>query len=220
MEKSNLNTALTKIGIRIWANDINSKFKGQVDIEHTLLLALYEAKHDGRLLYLLFSWIEVYGDYILTEKFQKLWKKFEKFSGPNHLINAFCAFAYYCGYHKFKKLCVPLKKKTFLIGESAAAIKVSGAIDWLAKINLLHPNAHFELRPDSITPLEIVLKNNFQLRNRLLYGVNWRADIITAIQAGVENPSRIKDLLGCSYEPANRIFKQYKLAMSVGGVKV
>jgi hypothetical protein len=59
---------------------------------------------------------------------------------------------------------------------------------------------------------EELLKINLQFRNRLIYGANWRADIITAIQMGIDNPNKIKELIGCSYEPANRIFKEYSMA--------
>jgi hypothetical protein len=62
---------------------------------------------------------------------------------------------------------------------------------------------------------EDLIKSNLQYKNRFIYGANWRADIITAIQFGYDNPSKIKDLIGCSYEPANRIFKQYKMATKV-----
>lgn len=104
--------------------------------------------------------------------------------------------------------------KNLLLREAPAAIKSSGAVPWLKEINILCPNSHFLLKPESIMPPKELLKNNSQFRNRLIYGANWRADIITAIQMGVENPSKIKELLGCSYEPANRIFKEYLMAIS------
>ena len=69
METPNLNTALSKIGFRISSNDINNREKRFVDIEETIINGLYDAKNDGRLLSLIFSWQEVNGQYLITEKF-------------------------------------------------------------------------------------------------------------------------------------------------------
>jgi hypothetical protein len=169
-------------------------------------------KNDGRLLSLVFSWQELNGQYLITEKFFKLRDRYQKIMGHNHLINAFCAFSVHLGLHKYKKGSVRLLKTQFLLREAPAAIKASGAVSWLKEINILCPNSHFILKTESIMAPKELLKINLQFRNRLIYGANWRSDIITAIQMGIENPSKIKELLGCSYEPANRIFKEYSMA--------
>ncbi len=214
MKNPNLNTAISRIGFRISSNDLDKSTEDFIDLEETLIKALYAAKTDGRLLSLIFSWQKINGEYLITEKFFKIRDRYQKILGPNHLINAFCAFSLHIGIHKFKKGSVRLKSVQFLLREAPAAIKSSGAVAWLKDINILCANDHFVLKTESVmTPIELV-KHNLQFRNRLMYGANWRADIITAIQLGIENPSQIKELIGCSYEPANRIFKQYLLATS------
>ena len=60
---------------------------------------------------------------------------------------------------------------------------------------------------------ERLIQKNLQYRNRLLFGASWRADIITAIQMGMKTPYEISKKIGCSYEPAYRIFKEYALAL-------
>ena len=215
MESPSLNTALSKIGIRIWADDINEKFKGYVDIEETLIKALYEALTDGRLLSLIFSWQKMHGEHLIAEKFFKIVALYERVRGPNHLINAFCAYSVHLGFHKYKKGAVKIKEEKFLTSEAPGAIKAHGSVDWLKKINILCPTTYFVLKEESIMTAEDLIKSNLQYKNRFIYGANWRSDIITAIQFGYDNPSKIKDLIGCSYEPANRIFKQYKLATKV-----
>lgn len=215
MISPNLNTALTKIGVRIWADDIEPKYKGYIDIEETIIKALYEAIHDGRLLSLIFSWQKIHGEHLIAEKFFKISSLYERTRGPNHLVNAFCAFSVHLGLHKFKKGAIRLKEEKYLTLSAPGAIKAQGAVDWLKKINILCPTTYFTLKDESIMSSEELIKINLQYRNRFIYGANWRADIITAIQFGYDNPSKIKDLIGCSYEPANRIFKQYKLATMV-----
>lgn len=215
MEQPSFNTALSRIGIRIWAKDIDEKFNGFVDIEETIVKALYDAPTDGRLMSLIFSWQKIHGEFLITEKFFKICTLFERVRGPNHFINAFCAYSVHLGLHKYKKGSVPLKKERYLTTEAPSMIKARGAVDWLKKINILCPIPYFVLKEESIMPQVDLLKYNLQYKNRFIYGANWRADIITAIQLGFDNPSKIKNLIGCSYEPANRIYKQYKLAMMV-----
>ncbi len=215
MENPNLDTALSRIGFRIAAIDIDKRSKDYIDLEETIIKALYEARIDGRLLSLVFSWQKINGEYLITEKFFKVRDRYQKILGANHLINAFCAYSVHLGLHKYKKGSVRLKKEQFLLREAPAAIKSTGAVSWLKDINILCPNSHFVLKVESVmTPSELV-KHNLQFRNRLMYGANWRADIITAIQMGIKNPSQIKELIGCSYEPANRIFKQYLMATNI-----
>lgn len=215
MEELNLNTALLKIGIRVWADDIDLKKKKFIDIEETIVKALYEARNDGRLMSLVFSWQKIHGEYLITEKFFKICSSYEKKMGMNHLINAFCAYSVHLGLHKYKKGAVPLKKSKYLTLEAPAAIKAHGAVEWLENINILCPTSYFVLKEESIVSIEELIKINLQYKNRFIYGANWRADIITAIQFGYDTPSKIKNLIGCSYEPANRIFKQYKMAMAL-----
>lgn len=212
METPNLNTALFRIGFRIGSNDIGDNPEYYVDIEETIIKALYEARNDGRLLSLIFSWQAVNGEYLITEKFFKLRERYQKILGPNHLINAFCAYSVHLGLHKYKKGSVRLPGEKFLLREAPAAVKSSGEVSWLKDINIICPNSHFIIKNESIMPPKELVKFNLQFKNRLIYGSNWRADIITAIQLGIENPSKIKELIGCSYEPANRIYKQYLLA--------
>lgn len=215
MESPSFNTALSQIGLRIWANDIDETYKGFIDLEETLVKGLYDAINDGRLRSLLFSWQKVHGEHLIAEKFFKICSLYEKIRGPNHLINAFCAYSVHLGLHKYKKGAVRLKEERYLTTEAPGAIKAHGSIDWLKKINILCPPIYFVLKDEAIVPSEELIKTNLQYKNRFIYGANWRADIITAIQFGYDNPSKIKELIGCSYEPANRIFKQYQMATKV-----
>lgn len=66
-----------------------------------------------------------------------------------------------------------------------------------------------------ITKIDLFLKNNVYIRNRLLFGCNWRADIISVIDVGLDSPTAVKNRLGCSYETAHRVFSEYTLVGSI-----
>jgi predicted transcriptional regulator len=68
----------------------------------------------------------------------------------------------------------------------------------------LIPNNKWTLTRKSVAAI------NVQYRNRLLYGADWRADVITAIQMGATRPATIVKWIGISYEPAHRIFEDLK----------
>lgn len=69
--------------------------------------------------------------------------------------------------------------------------------------------------PKKISSLERLTKSNTYFKNRILFGCNWRADVISCIQLGSTNPSQVKDRLHCSYETAHRIFNDYSVFKSV-----
>lgn len=57
----------------------------------------------------------------------------------------------------------------------------------------------------------LFMRNSLFIRHRLLFGCGWRADVISAMQMGFQNPTAIKNRLGCSYETAHRVFNDYTL---------
>jgi hypothetical protein len=62
-----------------------------------------------------------------------------------------------------------------------------------------------------ITSLGRLLRGNIYFQNRILFGCNWRADIVSCMSLGFDNPSAIKKRLNCSYETAHRVFNDYIL---------
>src|SRR5262249_47629716 len=96
-----------------------------------------------------------------------------------------------------------------------SSIQFQGSDEELKKHGILVPKKLLRIRPEDVLTEVELSKSNPQYKNRLLFGACWRADIITAIEAGVENPSQISRLLGCSYEPAHRVFREYQLARGI-----
>jgi hypothetical protein len=68
-----------------------------------------------------------------------------------------------------------------------------------------------------LTKRELWAQNNIFIHNRILFGCNWRADIISAIEIGAKNPTEVKNRLKCSYETAHRVFNDYKLIQKIEG---
>lgn len=188
-----------------------------VDIEKTLIDACYEVESDSRLLSLLFSWIGVHGKYLNADKIIKLYKLTSKFRGDSPWFYALCAFGVEQGILKLKKGIKKQKELVYFRNEKSKTLfEIKGAISYLEKIGIMIPEGSIRIRDKDVLPIEVLLKKNKQFKNRLLFGANWRADIITAIEWGMENPNRISKELGCSYEPANRIFREYMLVKGLG----
>lgn len=68
-----------------------------------------------------------------------------------------------------------------------------------------------------ITKRDQFAKNNIFVHNRILFGCNWRADIISAIEIGLKNPTELKNRLKCSYETAHRVFNDYMVIQKIEG---
>jgi hypothetical protein len=219
-ENLTLNHRLAAIGFRIYFSEPEMKLEKlalleEVDLEETLIRAAFEAKSDFRVLSILLTWITVHADYVIVEKFAKKRKIFEKIQGINRILNLVAAQAVNSGSHKWKKL-LRTNPKHFEIPVDPELLELSlqfqGANEELKKYGILIPKKFLRIRQeDVLTPSELS-RFNPQYKNRLLYGASWRADIITAIEAGAKNPSQISRIMGCSYEPAYRVFKDYEMA--------
>lgn len=182
-----------------------------LDIENTLYESTLEVFHDSRLFALLASWISVHGDYVIIEKLMKLQKKQ---NSPWLVALAVCAVN--LGFHQWKRLIKKQKGEFALVDVSLAksSISIKGAEPNFIESGFFIPAGSIRVRSIDILSREKLVKKNRQYRNRLLYGACWRADIITAIEKEIKNPYQIAKTLGCSYEPAMRIYKEYKLAQA------
>jgi hypothetical protein len=224
-ENVSLNHRLTAIGFRIGFDGPDLKLNHLLlleegDLEETLIRGAFEARSDFRLLSVLLTWISVHGNYVIVEKFSKKREAFEKVQGTNRVLDLMAAQAVVCGFHKWKKLIrtsvkhpeIPVDPQ--LLGPS---IQYQGADDDLKKFGILVPKKLLRIRADDVMTPSALARLNAQYRNRLLFGASWRADIVTAIECGVKNANQISRLLGCSYEPAYRVFKDYRAAQGLVG---
>jgi hypothetical protein len=213
---STLDDRLRAIGFRIASHNEHPS-PGEVDIERTLLEAVGEIPRDGRLASLLLSWIKVHGEFIVVEKLKKLANQQEKIEpGSTTWLAALAAFALHEGDARWKLLIRPAEEAVYLFPKKVtdSAVRMKGPIDWLAKINFIVPKESLRIREqDVLAPKELIRKSR-QYRNRYLYGPSWRADIASAMERGLRTPAAIARDVGCSYEPAYRVYHQLALARS------
>lgn len=222
INKAPFNQRLYLIGFQIGYSDSNAPVSKlslfDYDIEETLIEACYESQTDLRLLSILATWITIHGDFVIVEKFFKKARDFEKYRGRNPVLNLVAAQGIIAGFHKWKKwiTCSP-KSPEYPVKPSLlkGSIDFHGPNQELAKYGVLVPKSFLRIRETDVLTHEELAKANLQYRNRLIYGCSWRSEIISAIECGVVNPAAISRLVGCSYEPAYRISKEYLLAKRV-----
>ncbi|MBI4925806.1 MAG: hypothetical protein HY843_07775 [Bdellovibrio sp.] len=111
-----------------------------------------------------------------------------------------------------KRLCVYLYPKEITL----SSVRLKGSISYLKEAGFILPERSLRVRERDVFSPEALLKKNLQYRNRYIYGACWRADIITAIQQGMKSPSEVMKKIQCSYEPAYRVFKKYRLGAHQG----
>jgi hypothetical protein len=173
--------------------------------------------NDSKLLSLICSWILVHGDYVVVDKLQKKVGELDANDPAKTWMMAVFVFAKSQGMHKWAKWAKKFKHPRYLFGDELTllAVKRKGEMNLFKDYGIVVPNGALRIREnDALEPAELAQQNK-QYRNRLLFGASWRADIITLIQAGAKNPYQIAKVLGCSYEPAHRIFKEYALAQGI-----
>ncbi len=213
-----LNQKLAHIGLRLSlrteakARSKTSAFNA--DIEDTLLEAAAEIPKQSKLFSLLLSWIEVHAGYVIVEKLMKKVQKLDSNDPARVWINGLAIYATHRGFHKWKRWVEKSESPVYLYTEktSQSALQLKGAVPYFEEKGYLIPEGSIRVRTaDALTPSELSRQNK-QFQNRLLYGPSWRADIITAIEEGIETPYAVAKLVGCSYEPAHRVFNEYNIA--------
>ena len=226
----NMNSNLSKnqkfflIGFRIGYSEkdcpINQLTPFDYDIEETLIEVIKESRKDSRLLGILINWIGKHGDQIILDKFLKKLALQDDITIDDPILQFMIASALINGHRKWKKVfkikpnnpLYPIDKDLLI-----SSIKMKGKNEDYAKIGVIIPIGFLKSKESNAFSQEELSKINVQYRNRLIYGSNIRADVITAIECGLENPFIISKEIGCSYEPAYRIMKEYKIALqSVG----
>ena len=58
--------------------------------------------------------------------------------------------------------------------------------------------------------MDELVSKNMQYRNRLIFGANWRSEIITAIMNGAKNANQVAKKLGINRTRVGIVFKEYQ----------
>jgi len=210
-----LSSRLAAIGFRLAGAGAPAPRRGPAeDIERALLDAAAPARSDGRLLSLLFSWVHVHAERVNVDRLRGMVRASGD-ADARLVVSALAAYAASQGRHRWKKLISAPSGPAHLSASAAApsAVELKGAEPWLAAHNILAARGSLRIRPADVLSVKELAGANRQYRNRLLFGASWRADIVTAIEEGAATAAEIRSRVGCSYEPAHRVRREYLIAL-------
>jgi hypothetical protein len=204
-----IETRMASIGINIPSKEKNS----YTDIEKTLCLACQNIEKKSRFLSLLLSWIFVHGERVNAERLKKISKTL-----PSPWISLLARYATSHGLSRWKiliekPLSSPIANDDIQIIQSK--INLKGEEIWAKNSGFLIPIDSEPISNKYILAPEQLAKINVHYKNKIIYGSNWRADMITAFQSGAENPFQCQKRSFSSYEPAYRIFMDFQ---TIGGI--
>lgn len=218
MVKSNFNSNkddlyrdLETIGLRV-SSSTARRLDFSADIERTIIKSLYHIDSDGRLFGLIFSWLKIHGSHLIADKLFKEYEEAKKYLGETPWFAGVCSYMNDQKDIRFKKGIKKTKKIHFLGNrDQSTLIKLKGSVKFLENVSIVAPTSALRIREQDVVPQSELVKINRQYRNRFIYGANWRAEIITSIQNGAENPNQISKLLGIARSRVGVVFKEYML---------
>jgi hypothetical protein len=208
-----LDEKLAAIGLMVRSDPLAKGDVGKVDIESTLgeaFIALQDEKN-LRLLLPVFTWIEVHGSSVIIEKLIKILCKSAKEKQDTSLAALFAKFALLSGHKKWSTVAKKFTnwpKSPRLLGPSdmaASLLSLRGEEDWAKDSGYRVAKGFLATNHKWVLSRKALAKFNHQYRNRLIYGPQWRADIITAYEQGAKTPTEASQISGASYEPCHRV---------------
>jgi hypothetical protein len=186
------------------------------DIERTLVKILYRIDFDGRLLGLLFSWVEVHGSHIVADKLFKEYQLAKKINGESPWFVALCAYLENKKDHRFKKGIKKLRPiHHFGNRDQTNLVKLKGSVKVFEDVGIFVPQSAFRIREKDVMSTNELIKNNHQYKNRFIYGANWRSEIITTIQKGAINPNQVSKMLGIARSRVGVVFYEYMMIKNI-----
>lgn len=182
-----------------------------MDIEEALAEAIETlpfAKDRGRILKVLCSWIIENGNQVILEKLGKILAKKVADGADVSYAALLGAFAVSRKLHKWHILKKFRPGSAVTISDNqleGANIEVwASEVNFLMRIGGIQTDSKYTLNRSQIA------KMHRQYRNRLIYGAQYRADIVTATQLGITTVKDIVKLIGVTREPASRILAELR----------
>lgn len=207
---------LSAIGCNITAKHIPRKLSCSIEIEETLLEAsiAIQTNHDSRILGLLLSWVSAHGEIINMERLKKLVSSAEQSHRKIHWIYLLAHFGLNCGQSRWRIIQKRLPQGFELANEDLDFAKqrvlFKGIEPWAEGTGFVIAKRSEAIDSKFVLNSSQIAKQNTWFRNRLIFGSSWRADIITAMMFGAKNAYSASKQIGCSYEPAHRVFKEIR----------
>lgn len=204
---------LASIGVMVSASEVDVKQLREVDIEQTLIEAISCFGSDEAFLRYLnpvFTWIEEHGSVVIVEKFVKMLTNRQLQGKDIAYCFLMAKFAEHVGLRRWNQILKlkPNPNQLRFVGPEdicESFIKLRGEEEWSQGSGFKLPRGIILLNKKWILSRSSLAKLNHQYRSRLIYGAQWRSDIITVIERGVTTPIEVSRLSGASYEPFHRI---------------
>ncbi len=216
MKALTLNQKLRMIGCTFDEDLPENHREYLVDIEKTLaevLTSIQNMTESHRLVTIIFTWIEIHGWCLNSAKFLKVIDRGE-FKGANFsyigLASVFAVSLKLRNWNSLVKKFEPTADRTFRNLSDEAVLFYNGPEKWAEAFRFQIPKDSLRTNPKWVLSRRALAELNLQYRNRLIYGSDWRSDVVTAIQFGADRPATIVKWIGISYEPAYRIFEDLK----------
>jgi hypothetical protein len=204
---------LAGIGFMVASDEVLSKDRDQIDIEGTLAAAFVECASDGsflRFLGPLLSWVEFHGASVIVEKLVRSVANLQLQGQDVSYAALVGKYATSRGLRRWSILSRFSANETSerFVGPPQLAkslIQLRGEEEWSRNSGLQLPKGVVRTDHKWVLSRETLARMNRQYRNRLIYGAQWRSDIITAVELGANTPAEASRLSGASYEPCHRV---------------
>ena len=215
---------LAAIGVMTSTRALTARDVESVDIEGVLVDAIVSIgrQENQRLLSLLLTWVSIHGSAVIIEKLMKILRRQSSAGDPVHYAALLAKYAVSVGHMRWGILTKFAPTRSILIGPSDLAeslLKIRGEEEWASNSGFAVPKGSTTINPKWVISPNSLAQLNQQYKNRLIYGAQWRADIITAIERGAKTPTEISRMCGASYEPCHRVLSELKDAGILEGLE-
>jgi hypothetical protein len=192
----------------------------RADIEETLVEGAVDLGRGGdlKLLGPLLSWVAVHGSAVIIEKLVKMLRGRQASGDDIEFIGLLAAMALEHGHKRWSIIAerfAPDAARPRHVGPvdlSEPLLRLKGEEDWSKGSGFLVPKGSAAINQKWVLSRSALAKQHRQYRNRLIYGAQWRADIITAYELGASTPAEASRMTGASYEPCYRVKSELEAA--------
>lgn len=213
-----LEEKLAAIGVMAASRRLSPEEMDEIDIEESIVHAVVEFVVDGasqRYLGPLLAWVQEHGSAVIVEKLVRLLRERAQKKEDVAFAALLAHAAVREGHKRWSALFSFSPGPPRLVGASDIApslLKLRGREEWASEAGFLVPLGSLKIEKKWSLSREALARLNRQYRNRLIYGAQWRADIISAIERGAKTPSEASRISGASYEPCHRVFSELSAA--------
>lgn len=179
---------------------------------------------DFRLLGPMLSWVAVHGSAVIIEKLVKMLRHLTKDGKDVEFVALFALIALEYGHKRWSIIAerfAPDSNSPRHVGPPDIAeslLQVKGEESWSKGSGFLVPKGSAVVNLKWVLSRTALAKQHRQYRNRLIYGAQWRSDIVTAYELGARTPAEASRMTGASYEPCYRVRSELEAAGILGTV--